>query len=136
MKWVAYVLLSSVGQTHGRLCMYGGTKQGLSLDDVKNYVILLPPAPEQTALVDWIEVATASVDAAIDGVRGEISLLREYHTRLIADVVTGKLDVRGAAATVPDEADEPEALEDTPAVDTDEAVGDADLEAREEEDET
>ena len=33
----------------------------------------------------------------------EIALLREYRTRLIADVVTGKLDVREAAAQLPDE---------------------------------
>ena len=34
----------------------------------------------------------------------EIDLLREYRTRLVADVVTGKLDVRGAAARLPDDA--------------------------------
>ena len=34
----------------------------------------------------------------------EIELLREYRTRLIADVVTGKLDVREAAARLPQEA--------------------------------
>lgn len=34
----------------------------------------------------------------------EIALLREYRTRLVADVVTGKVDVRAAAATLPDEA--------------------------------
>ena len=33
---------------------------------------------------------------------GEIELLREYRTRLIADVVTGKLDVREAAADLPE----------------------------------
>ena len=33
-----------------------------------------------------------------------IELLREYRARLIADVVTGKLDVRETAATLPDEA--------------------------------
>ena len=42
----------------------------------------------------------------------EIDLLREYRTRLIADVVTGKLDVREAAARLPDEAEEPEALDE------------------------
>ena len=38
----------------------------------------------------------------------EIDLLREYRTRLIADVVTGKLDVREAAARLPDEVDDSE----------------------------
>jgi len=32
----------------------------------------------------------------------EIELLNEYHTRLIADVVTGKLDVRESAAALPE----------------------------------
>ena len=39
-------------------------------------------------------------------------LAREYRTRLIADVVTGKLDVREAAARLPDEVEEPEPLEE------------------------
>ena len=49
-----------------------------------------------------------SVDArrAIDLAQGELSLLREYRTRLIADVVTGKFDVREAAARLPDEVEE------------------------------
>lgn len=42
----------------------------------------------------------------------ELALLREYRTRLIADVVTGKLDVRAAAACLPDEEDAPEQASD------------------------
>jgi type I restriction enzyme, S subunit len=42
----------------------------------------------------------------------EITFLREYRTRLIADVVTGKLDVREAAAQLPEEPDEPELAEE------------------------
>ena len=42
----------------------------------------------------------------------EIALLREYRTRLIADVVTGKLDVREVAARLPDEAEAPEPLDE------------------------
>jgi hypothetical protein len=92
--------------------MYGGTKQGLSLDDVKNYMILLPPKNEQAMLVEWIERGAANVNAAIKSAHREISLLREYRTRLIADVVTGKLDVREAAARLPDEVDELDLLDD------------------------
>ena len=104
-RWIAYVLLSSVGQTHGQLSMYGGTKQGLSLDDVKNYVVLLPRAGEQDRLVDWIERTSANLDAGIISTKREIDLLCEYRTRLIADVVTGKLDVREPAARLLDEAE-------------------------------
>jgi type I restriction enzyme S subunit len=55
------------------------------------------------------------LNVAIERVSGEVDLLREYRTRLIADVVTGKLDVREAAAKLPDAAVEPEtALEQEP----------------------
>ena len=46
----------------------------------------------------------------------QATLLREYRTRLIADVVTGKLDVREAASRLPDEAEEPEPLDGTDAL--------------------
>ena len=52
-------------------------------------------------------------------------LLREYRTRLIADVVTGKLDVRESAAQLPDEVEEQELLDETDAlIDGDEEPAD------------
>ena len=48
-----------------------------------------------------------------DSVEREIELLREYRTRLVADVVTGKLDVREAAAQLPEEAAPDTAEDDT-----------------------
>lgn len=104
-KWLGYVLLSSVGQAHGQMSLYGGTKDGLSLDDVKNYPILLPPQHEQDQLVQWIERQLSLTVEVGDCVKRQIDLLREYRTRLIADVVTGKLDVRKAATELPDEID-------------------------------
>jgi type I restriction enzyme S subunit len=98
VKWLGYVLLSPVGQKHGQLCMYGGTKQGLSLDDVKNYIILLPPRAEQDEIVTRIEGSIASIEAARMAQLEEIRLLQELRARLFADVVTGKQDVREAAA--------------------------------------
>ena len=42
----------------------------------------------------------------------QIELVREYRTTLIAAVVTGKLDVREAAAQLPDEADDQDPMEE------------------------
>jgi type I restriction enzyme S subunit len=104
--------------------MYGGTKQGLSLDDVRNHLVLLPPRSEQDDLVEWIGHSTTTLNAGISNAKHEITLLREYRTRLIADVVTGKLDVREMAAGLPEEE-----LQDQPDVasgyDADEAEEDA-----------
>ena len=69
---------------------------------VANYPILLPPIPEQAAIVAHLDKLTSDIDAAIAHTRREIELLEEYRTRLIADVVTGKLDVREAVANLPD----------------------------------
>ncbi|MDE0293087.1 MAG: restriction endonuclease subunit S [Bryobacterales bacterium] len=111
-QWLGYVLLSTVGQTHGQMSLYGGTKDGLSLDDVKNYPILLPSRCEQNQLVLWIERELSSLVKIEDSANREITLLREYRTRLIADVVTGKLDVRRAAANLPHKINEAEQLVD------------------------
>ena len=57
--------------------------------------------------------ATSSIDAAIARSRRQIKLVQEYRTRLIADVVTGKLDVREAAAQLPGEADDQDPIEES-----------------------
>jgi type I restriction enzyme S subunit len=84
--------------------------------------LLIPPRPEQVAIVRYLEDATANVEVAIERAERQISLLREYRTCLIADVVTGKLDVREAASRLPEETEESELL--------DECEGLADLENR------
>ena len=52
------------------------------------------------------------MDAAIARAHRQIELMQEYRTRLIADVVTGKLDVREAAAQLPDESDDQDQLQE------------------------
>lgn len=99
-RWLGYVLLSRLGQVHGQMSLYGGTKDGLSLDDVKNYPIVTPPRDEQDRLVFWIERELSLLGQLRDQVQRQIALLRDYRTRLIADVVIGKVDVREAAGTV------------------------------------
>ena len=75
-----------------------------------------PPFEEQAAIVSFLDRVTADLDAATTSAQRETSLLREYHTRFIADVVTGKLDVRAAAAGLPDEVKEPEPFDETSAL--------------------
>ncbi len=75
---------------------------------LKNLWIGLPSLSEQDAIVEYLDKAAASIDAAIARARRQIELLEEYRTRLIADVVTGKLDVRDAAAGLPEAGEEPE----------------------------
>ena len=86
------------------------TQGNLNIDRIGSRSIPLPPFPEQSAIVENLDKATTDIEAAIDRARREIELLKEYRTRLIADVVTGKLDVRETAASLSDEV---EKLEET-----------------------
>ena len=63
--------------------------------------MILPPAAEQREIVARIATDTAKLNTALTRTEREIGLLREYRTRLVADVVTGKLDVRAAARQLP-----------------------------------
>ena len=72
---------------------------------IANYSIPLPPLDEQTAIVEYLEKATSDINAATSRAHREIELLKEYRTRLIADVVTGKLDVREVAFKLPEAPD-------------------------------
>jgi len=90
----------------------GVTRYELSNAAIKSVWLPLPPLHEQAAIVRFLDQATENLTKARASAKLEIDLLREYRTRLIADVVTGKLDVREAAARLPDEVEEPEPLDE------------------------
>ena len=87
------------------------TQGNLNVGRIGSRSVALPPLREQTAIVEYLDKATAHIDAAIARSRRQIKLVEEYRTRLIADVVTGKLDVREAAARLPDEPDDADGTE-------------------------
>jgi type I restriction enzyme S subunit len=78
----------------------------------------MPLLAEQHAIVAHIDRATGTVGAAIDRARREIDLLREFRIRLTSDVVTGQVDVRDIAATLP-ELDPAEVVADVSATEDD-----------------
>lgn len=61
----------------------------------------IPPDEELRAIVEYVKSETEDLDQSSAVAHKEISLMQEYRTRLTADVVTGKLDVRAAAAKLP-----------------------------------
>jgi len=80
----------------------------LNTNIVTHLPCLMPPTKERCTIVEYLDAQTAKIDAAIAAIRREIELLREYRERLIADVVTGKVDVREVAAKLPEEPPEEE----------------------------
>ena len=81
--------------------MGSGLRQNLNYKDLKRMPIWIPPLEEQKAIVEFIEQETATIDKAIELSKKEIELLEEYKTRLIADVVTGAVNVREEAQNLP-----------------------------------
>ena len=88
----------------------------------------MPPLEEQEVIRRFLSDELAITNIVTTRLDREIELLREYRTRLVADVVTGKLDVREAAARLPDEGpldtveDDAELVEETEPADEEAAV--------------
>ena len=86
-RWVGeYLSLASVGTTMANL----------NTSILKGIPILVPPMQEQGKLLEFIGQRSHGIDEAICHASNQIELMEEYRTRLIADAVTGKIDVREA----------------------------------------
>ena len=114
--YIANIICQSTGLHTSRLRLYPEAFFRLPIN--------LPPHQEQLLIVDSLKADTAGLNSTIFRLESEINLLLEYRTCLIANVVTGKLDVRKLAARLPEEE-----LQDQPDVaagyDADEAEDDA-----------
>jgi type I restriction enzyme S subunit len=81
----------------------GAAQPKLTKDRLLSIAIAVPPRDEQDRIVAWLDAETGPWKRAISRARREIDILREYSARLIADAVSGKLDVREVAAKLPEE---------------------------------
>ena len=96
-RWIGYVALSRVGQTWFETQSYGGTKIQLSLDDIREMPMLVPPIDEQRDIVTDIEARLAIYVELAEQSQRAIETLRERRTALISAAVTGQIDVRALA---------------------------------------
>ena len=82
----------------------------LTGDKLRAHRFPFPPSAEQTAIAHYLDRADERIRRGIQAAQRQIDLLKEYRTRLIADVVTGKLDVREAAAELEGDLEEQESI--------------------------
>jgi len=122
-EYLLSCIYCQVGRRYIEIAANGSTVGHLRLGQVSSFPLIWCYLNEQKKIVAYINIASMPIKKQIKSVEQEIFLLREYRTRLVADVVTGKLDVRKAAEGLP-EIDEVEA-----------AVGEEDEELESEEDE-
>ncbi|MDY0216830.1 MAG: restriction endonuclease subunit S [Bacteroidales bacterium] len=66
-----------------------------NIDDLKTIYTSVPPFKEQVEIVDYIETESQKINTTISKIEKELALTEEYKTALIAEAVTGKIDVRG-----------------------------------------
>lgn len=101
-------LSAYMGTSYARAYFQSTAKQTTNLAStnktkIGRLQVPLPSVDEQHAILAAVAVETQPVNVAITRLEAEIRLLREYRIRLVVDVVTGKLDVREAAARLPEE---------------------------------
>lgn len=85
------------------------TIQNVSAEKYASIKLPIPPLQEQYKIIEYLDEKCSKIDSAVTRAQHEIDLIREYRTRLISDVVTGKIDVRD----IPVEAiEEPEKCEE------------------------
>jgi type I restriction enzyme S subunit len=96
--FLGMVLKSGYGETYFSLAQYG-LKQGLSLEDVREARVILPPLEEQRTITQTlVDLATRSRSLVAEAERA-IALLQERRSALISAAVTGQIDVRGLAGS-------------------------------------
>ena len=95
-EYLGYVVQSSAFVNRVAANSIGIAYPAIAETVLGRFPVALPPTmDEQQAIVAQIKTESAPLDDAIICTEEEIKLIREYRDRLIADVVTGQVDVRG-----------------------------------------
>lgn len=74
--------------------MGGGLRQNLNWKELRKLSLPLPPPSEQEAIVTYINRKTEEIDRLIAMTEQEIARVRELKQTLIAEVVTGRINVQ------------------------------------------
>ena len=126
-QFMYYYLNSRTAISQATELSVGAIQAHYNTSTLSQLVVPKIPTVEQSRIVTHIDKAKGKIDLLIAKVGQVIDYLNSYRTRLIADVVTGKLDVREAAAALPkvdpfaddDEVDDSPDTGNIPAVDQD-----------------
>ena len=112
----AALQLTATAHAASAVLSTGATRQRTNLQSTTGRHVVVSSKSEQARVVEYCTGEKARLDAVQQAAGREILLLGAYRTRLIADVVTGKLDVREAATQLPDEVEELEPLDEADAL--------------------
>ena len=101
-QFLVYQIYGGLPRERILLATQGSTVGHFNMDDIAWMQIAVPPLDDQRALVARIDEISARANAVITRKSREIELLQEFRARLVADVVTGRVDVREIANDLSD----------------------------------
>lgn len=94
-KYLLYFMLSDIFLMQLSVSNNRVKMPKINKEELANIIVVVPPEESQIEIVHYIEDKWEMIDFSISTLEKEISLIAEYRTRLISDVVTGKVDIRG-----------------------------------------
>ena len=94
-KYLAYLFKSPTWRYQIRKKVNGVKVYSITQKMLKDTFILIPPADEQKEIVRYLDEVYAKIDVTIKKMEAKIANLQDLKICLIADTVTGKIDVRG-----------------------------------------
>lgn len=94
-NYLKYFLTSELNQAQLMKNQTGSTAKGIKASKLKGIRVFVPPKEEQNNIVEKIEDESSEIDNLISKVEQGIEYLKEYRRALIAEAVTGQIDVRG-----------------------------------------
>lgn len=111
LRYMFYVLLSYKFIDLVNSSTYGAKMPRANWGFIGNCSIPIPSLEEQNKIASYLDDKCYKIENLKAKIQNEIELLYEYRTRLISDVVTGKVDVRDIE--IPEyEADSDETIDD------------------------
>ena len=95
-----YQILSTSSPFHGLGKL--GTQLNLNTETVGGIQVPYPPAAERKRVTTFLQYSSNEFDTTISHIQKQVQSMNDYRTRLIADVVTGQIDVRNAVPQLPE----------------------------------
>lgn len=95
-EYMAYLFLTDSWRSQLRSRVNGVKVYSVTKSILNQCTVLIPPLQIQKMITNYLKAQCGNIDSLVERINKEISLLGEYRTRLISDVVTGQIDVRDA----------------------------------------
>ena len=92
-RYITYYYLA-VDNVKGLRPYYSGLRKVIQYNRFLQLKVPMPPMDEQQEIVNYIDHKTTQIDKMIVELTYKVEYLKQYKQRLIADVVTGRINVQ------------------------------------------